>query len=57
MSNFEINEENPIQIFLYAQRAPESKRQYPRRLKVLFDYLQNTEELKCKVLDENAGNL
>jgi hypothetical protein len=27
MSNLEINEENPLQIFLYDLRAPESKRQ------------------------------
>lgn len=32
-------EEDPISLFLYALKAPETKRQYPRRLKVL-DYLK-----------------
>jgi len=45
MSNFALNEENPLQMFLYALRAPESKRQYPRRLKVFLDYLTNKGEL------------
>jgi hypothetical protein len=54
MSNLEIREENPLQIFLYALRAPESKRQYPRRLKVVFDYLQKKQELKSKDLDEQC---
>jgi len=46
MSNLALNEENPLQMFLYALRAPESKRQYPRRLKVFLDYLANKAELK-----------
>jgi hypothetical protein len=33
-------EEDPLSIFLYALKAPESKRQYPKRLKVFLDYLQ-----------------
>jgi len=36
----QANETNdPLAIFLYALRAPETKRQYPRRLKVFLDYL------------------
>lgn len=54
MSNLEIREENPLEIFLYALRAPESKRQYPRRLKVFLDYLQNKGELESTVLDEQC---
>ncbi len=46
MSNLTLDEENPLQMFLYALRAPESKRQYPRRLKVFLDYLANKGELK-----------
>ena len=46
MSNLTIEEENPLQMFLYALRAPESKRQYPIRLKVFLDYLANKGELK-----------
>ncbi len=30
---------DPLTIFLYALRAPETKRQYPKRLKVFLDYL------------------
>jgi hypothetical protein len=47
MSNLTLGEENPLQMFLYALRAPESKRQYPRRLKVFLDYLADKGELKC----------
>lgn len=32
--------EDPISVFLYALKAPETKRQYPRRLKVFLDYLK-----------------
>ncbi|HEX2306218.1 MAG TPA: hypothetical protein VHH33_08000 [Nitrososphaeraceae archaeon] len=35
----EQEHENPMEVFLYALRAPETKRQYPKRLKVLFDFL------------------
>ena len=31
---------NAIDNFLYALKAPETKRQYPRRLKVFLDFLQ-----------------
>lgn len=37
--NYENEAEDPLSNFLYALRAPETKRQYPRRLKVLLDYL------------------
>jgi hypothetical protein len=32
--------EDPIANFLYALKAPETKRQYPRRFKVFLDFLQ-----------------
>jgi hypothetical protein len=32
--------EEPISVFLYALKAPETKRQYLRRLKVFLDYLK-----------------
>jgi hypothetical protein len=35
-----IEEQDPIAVFMYALKAPESKRQYPRRFKVLLDYLR-----------------
>src|SRR5919112_2557487 len=31
---------NPMTIFTYGVKAPESKRQYPRRLKIFLDYLR-----------------
>ena len=33
-------EQDPLSIFVYALRAPETKRQYPRRLKVFLDFLK-----------------
>jgi hypothetical protein len=30
---------NPLSQFLYALKAPETKRQWPNRLKVVFDFL------------------
>ena len=42
-------------MFLYALRAPESKRQYPRRLKVFLDYLTNKGELQTnQTLEEQS---
>ncbi|MDP8941019.1 MAG: hypothetical protein M3M84_00580 [Thermoproteota archaeon] len=32
--------EDPLSVFLYALKAPETKRQYPRRLKVFLDFLK-----------------
>ena len=37
---------DPYESFLYALKAPETKRQYPKRLKVVFDYLVSVNELK-----------
>jgi hypothetical protein len=54
MSNLIVDEENPLQMFLYALRAPESKRQYPRRLKVFLDYLTNKGELRTDVLEDQC---
>src|ERR687889_2660822 len=33
-------EQNPMSIFLYALKAPESKRQYPHRFKMFLDFLK-----------------
>ena len=35
-----ITEQDPLAVFMYALRAPESRRQYPRRFKVFLDYLR-----------------
>jgi hypothetical protein len=51
MSNLTVDEDNPLQMLLYGLRAPESKRQYPRRLKVFLDYLTNKGGLTSNVLE------
>jgi hypothetical protein len=38
--------DNPYESFLYALKASETKRQYPKRLRVVFDYLVSVNELK-----------
>jgi hypothetical protein len=47
-------------IFIYALKAPESKRQYPRRLKIFLDYLglegnmqQQSEQFYLKAIDNH----
>jgi hypothetical protein len=39
LSVIEEQHQDPMTIFLYALKAPESKRQYPRRFKMFLDYL------------------
>lgn len=48
--------EDPLSIFLYALKAPETKRQYPRRLKVFLDFLKldGTLEQQSKEFLEKA---
>ncbi|MGA7367781.1 MAG: hypothetical protein WBX01_01540 [Nitrososphaeraceae archaeon] len=41
----EQRDRNPIAVFRYALRAPESRRQYPRRFKLFLDYLTLDGEL------------
>ena len=47
---------DPLQNFLYALKAPDSKRQYPRRLEYFFDYLglNGTLKEKCIVFYNQA---
>ena len=40
---FENADLSPYQKFVYALKAPESKRQYPRRPQIFLDYLQINE--------------
>ncbi|HET7643739.1 MAG TPA: hypothetical protein VFK40_09545 [Nitrososphaeraceae archaeon] len=35
---FDPDQENPLAMFLYGLGAPESKRQYPKRLKVFLEF-------------------
>jgi hypothetical protein len=41
-----FNQDNPYESFLYALKFSETKREYPKRLKVVFDYLVSINELK-----------
>ena len=52
----QYEEENPLSLFLYALKAPETKRQYPRRLKVFLDFLKldGTLEQQSKEFLERA---
>jgi hypothetical protein len=34
-----LQEEDPLRVFLYALRAPETRRQYPRRPQAFLDFL------------------
>jgi hypothetical protein len=43
--NILLDQENPLEMFMYALKAPESKRQYPKRLKVFFEFLRFNNEL------------
>jgi hypothetical protein len=36
----EVQQQDPMTIFLYALKAPETRRQWPRRLKVFLDFLK-----------------
>ena len=40
MSVIEEEQQDPMTVFLYALKAPETKRQWPRRLKVFLDFLK-----------------
>lgn len=40
MSSTTVKQKSPITVFMYALKAPESRRQYPRRFKIFLDYLR-----------------
>lgn len=50
--------DDPLQQFTYALRAPETKRQYPRRLKVFMDFVNLEGDLKqqTRILKERIQN-
>jgi hypothetical protein len=43
--------EDPMPYFMYALKAPETRRQWPRRLKIAFDFIM---DLSSKSLEEQA---
>src|SRR5215213_1241910 len=53
-SNTLLDQENPLAMFMYALKAPESKRQYPKRLKVFLDFLTSKNELSCSDLENQC---
>jgi integrase len=44
-------QDDPVSAFLYALKAPESRRQYPKRLKMLFDFLGLNEPFESQALE------
>lgn len=55
--NILLDQENPLEMFMYALKAPESKRQYPKRLKVFLDFLTFKNELSHSDYKINVKNL
>jgi hypothetical protein len=49
-----FKEDDPYESFLYALKASETKRQYPRRLKIVFDYLVSISKLKETQLENKC---
>ncbi|MDF2737881.1 MAG: uncharacterized protein K0S93_1740, partial [Nitrososphaeraceae archaeon] len=45
---------NHLAMFMYALKAPESKRQYPKRLKIFLDFLTSKNELSQSNLDNQC---
>jgi hypothetical protein len=37
---------NPLTVFVYALKSPESKRQYPKRFKMFLDFLKISGDLE-----------
>jgi integrase len=56
----EITRQNPVYSFMYALNSSEARRQYPKRLKMLFDFLNlsgSLEEQANKFLDKARQNI
>jgi hypothetical protein len=49
-----LDQENPLAMFMYALKASESKRQYPKRLKVFLDFLTSKNELAHSDLENQC---
>ena len=49
-----LEQENPLAMFMYALKAPESKRQYPKRLKVFLDFSTLKNELSSLDLENQC---
>jgi hypothetical protein len=56
----EITLQSPIYSFMYSLKSSEAKRQYPKRLKMLFDFLDlsgSLEEQAQSFLDKARQNI
>ena len=51
LENFEYGDVTPLTNFLFALKAPETKRQYPKRLEVFLDFLNLEGTFENKVCD------
>jgi integrase len=49
-----FNQDDPYESFLYALKSSETKRQYPKRFKVVFDYFVSINELKETQLEDQC---
>ena len=49
-----FNHNDPYELFLYALKAPETKRQYPKRLKIVFDYFKSINELTTTEIQDQC---
>jgi hypothetical protein len=52
--NSKFTPDDPYESFLYALKSSETKRQYPKRLKVVFDYFVLLDELKETQLENQC---
>ena len=56
----EIKKQSPLYPFMYALKSSEARRQYPKRLKMLFDFLGlpgSLEEQAREFLDKATENI
>lgn len=51
-NNFDHND--PYYLFLYALKAPKTKRQYPKRLKAVLDYFLSINELREEKIEDQC---
>jgi len=58
LDNSESNDDliNPITNFLFALQAPETKRQYPRRLEVFFRFFKHEGDLRQQTKKTQGKN-
>ena len=53
-SSITVEQKTPIAVFMYALKAAESRRQYPRRFKIFLDYLRLEGSLNDKLKNSSS---